>query len=161
LAPGQSAFPYHYEHGREEWLFVLSGRPTLRDPDGEEQLEPGDLVVFPEGEDGAHKVTNNGDEPARIAMLSNKEEPSVAVYHDSARGVALCDIFRDDVDRRLFLARLRRIAGEHAWTCSLYCLMTTHFHLLIDTSLDQLSSGMHRLQGPYAQRFNRRYVRVG
>jgi uncharacterized cupin superfamily protein len=85
LAPGQSAFPYHYEHGREEWLFVLSGRPTLRDPDGEEQLEPGDLVVFPEGEDGAHKVTNNGDEPARIAMLSNKEEPSVAVYPDSAK----------------------------------------------------------------------------
>lgn len=85
VPPGQSVFPYHYEHGREEWLLVLSGRPTLRDPDGEEQLEPGDLVVFPEGEEGAHKVTNNGDEPARIAMLSNKEEPSVAVYPDSGK----------------------------------------------------------------------------
>jgi len=85
LPPGQSAFPYHYELGREEWLLVLSGRPTLRDPDGEEELVPGDLVVFPEGEDGAHKVTNNTEEPVRIAMLSNSEEPSVAFYPDSGK----------------------------------------------------------------------------
>jgi uncharacterized cupin superfamily protein len=85
LPPGQSAFPYHYELGREEWLLVISGRPTLRDPDGEYQLEAGDLVVFPEGEEGAHKVTNNGDEVARIAMISNKEEPSVAFYPDSGK----------------------------------------------------------------------------
>jgi len=85
LPPGQSAFPYHYELGREEWLLVLSGRPTLRDPDGEYHLEPGDVVVFPEGEEGAHKVTNNGDEVARIAMLSNKDEPSVSFYPDSGK----------------------------------------------------------------------------
>jgi len=85
LPPGQSTYPYHYEYGREEWLLVLSGRPTLRDPDGEEQLEPGDLVVFPEGEDGAHKLTNNGDGVARIAMLSNTDEPSIGVYPDSGK----------------------------------------------------------------------------
>jgi uncharacterized cupin superfamily protein len=85
LTPGQSAFPYHYELGREEWLLVLAGRPTLRDPDGEEELAPGDLVVFPEGEEGAHKVTNNTDEPVRIAMISNTEEPSVAFYPDSGK----------------------------------------------------------------------------
>ena len=85
LPPGQSAFPYHYELGREEWLLVLSGRPTLRDPDGEHQLEAGDLVVFPEGEEGAHRVTNDGEEVARIAMLSNKDEPSVSFYPDSGK----------------------------------------------------------------------------
>jgi len=85
LAPGQSAFPYHYELGREEWLLVLGGRPTLRDPDGEEELAPGDLVVFLEGEEGAHKVTNNTDEMVRIAMISNKEEPSVSFYPDSGK----------------------------------------------------------------------------
>jgi uncharacterized cupin superfamily protein len=85
LPSGESAFPYHYEYGREEWLLVLSGRPTLRAPDGEHQLEPGDLVVLPEGEEGAHKVTNDGDEPARIAMLSNKDEPSVSFYPDSGK----------------------------------------------------------------------------
>lgn len=85
LPPGQSAFPYHYELGREEWLIVLAGRPTLRDPDGEEKLAPGDLVVFPEGEEGAHKVTNDTEESVRIAMISNKEEPSVAFYPDSGK----------------------------------------------------------------------------
>jgi uncharacterized cupin superfamily protein len=35
LPPGESTWPYHYEHGAEEWLIVLSGRPTLRHPDGE------------------------------------------------------------------------------------------------------------------------------
>jgi REP element-mobilizing transposase RayT len=39
--------------------------------------------------------------------------------------------------------------------------MTNHFHLLVETSLDDLSTGMHRLQGPYAQRFNMKYGRVG
>src|SRR6185437_15041508 len=44
LRAGQSVCPYHYEYGREEWLFVLTGRPTLRAPDGEHELEAGDLV---------------------------------------------------------------------------------------------------------------------
>jgi uncharacterized cupin superfamily protein len=102
LPPGQSAFPYHYEYGREEWLLVLAGRPTLRDPDDEYQLEPGDLVLFPEGEEGAHKVTNQGEDVVRIAMLSNKDEPSVAFYPDSGKlGVwPLGKVFRlaDEVD---------------------------------------------------------------
>jgi uncharacterized cupin superfamily protein len=85
LAAGQSVCPYHYEFGREEWLLVLSGRPTLRDPDGEHELEPGDVVLFAEGEEGAHKVTNAGDGVARIAVLSNKDDPSVAIYPDSGK----------------------------------------------------------------------------
>jgi|SRR5579864_1826699 len=85
LATGQSVCPYHYEFGREEWLLVLTGRPTLRDPEGEHELEPGDLVLFPEGEEGAHKVTNRGDGVARIAMFSNTEDPSVGVYPDSKK----------------------------------------------------------------------------
>ena len=83
LAHGQSVCPYHYEYGREEWLLVLTGRPTLRDPDGEHELEPGDLVLFPEGEEGAHKVTNRGEGVARIAVLSNTDDPSVGIYPDS------------------------------------------------------------------------------
>jgi uncharacterized cupin superfamily protein len=85
IPPGESTFPYHYEFGHEEWLLVLAGRPTLRDPDGEQELEPGDLVLFPEGEEGAHKVTNKSDEVARIAILSNNDEPSVTFYPDSGK----------------------------------------------------------------------------
>jgi len=77
------------------------------------------------------------------------------------RGVAYCEIFRDDVDRRLFLERLRRHAHALGWHCFTYCLMTTHYHLLVGTSLERLSVGMHRVQAPYAQRFNAKYGRVG
>jgi len=83
LPPGQSICPYHYEVGFEEWLFVLVGTPTLRSPEGEERLRPWDAVFFPDGETGAHKVTNETDETVRVAMLSNKGDPGVAIYPDS------------------------------------------------------------------------------
>lgn len=83
LPPGQSICPYHYEIGFEEWLFVLSGHPTLRTPDGEQRLRPWDVAFFPDGETGAHKVTNETDETLRVAMLSNKSDPGAAVYPDS------------------------------------------------------------------------------
>jgi uncharacterized cupin superfamily protein len=83
LPEGQSVCPYHYEYGNEEWVVVLDGRPTLRHPGGEDALEPGDVVCCAVGPEGAHKVTNRGEGPARILMLSTKCEPAVAVYPDS------------------------------------------------------------------------------
>jgi uncharacterized cupin superfamily protein len=83
LPPGQSICPYHYEYPDEEWLFVLEGRPTLRRPSGEEELRPWDVVCFPPGPDGAHKVTNATDERALVAMLSTKSRTAMAVYPDS------------------------------------------------------------------------------
>lgn len=83
LAEGESVCPYHWEATDEEWLFVLEGRPELRTPEGEDELEPGDVVCFPRGPEGAHKVTNRRVEPARIAILSTKSEVGIAVYPDS------------------------------------------------------------------------------
>ena len=83
LPAGQSICPYHYEWAEEEWLFVIEGRPTLRDPEGEHALEAGDLVFFPIGPDGAHKVTNRTDATVRVLMFSNIEQPAVTVYPDS------------------------------------------------------------------------------
>jgi uncharacterized cupin superfamily protein len=83
LPPGNRICPYHYEYGNEEWLLVVSGRPTLRTPDGERKLEPGDVVCFPEGPEGAHSVTAAGDETVRVIMLSTKLKPDVSVYPDS------------------------------------------------------------------------------
>ncbi|MDQ2910625.1 MAG: cupin domain-containing protein [Actinomycetota bacterium] len=83
LPPGEKSFPYHYEYGNEEWLLVVAGRPTLRTPEGEQELEPGDVVCFPEGPRGAHQVQNRTEEPARIVFLSTKRTPAVAVYPDS------------------------------------------------------------------------------
>jgi uncharacterized cupin superfamily protein len=85
LPPGESVCPYHFEYGDEEWLIVLSGNPTVRHPNGHDRLEPGDVVCFPRGPGGAHKVSNAAEEaaPARVLMMSTLNEPSVAVYPDS------------------------------------------------------------------------------
>jgi uncharacterized cupin superfamily protein len=106
LQPGERTFPYHYEYGNEEWLLVVSGNPTLRDPEGEHVLQPGDVVCFREGPEGAHQVRNAGEEPVRVLMLSTKVSPDMAVYPDSGKvGVWSGNA---DVDP----GRLFRIASE-------------------------------------------------
>ena len=85
LPPGQSICPYHYEYPDEEWLVVVSGRVMVRHPGGEDELGSGDIVCFPGGPDGAHKVTCLGDETARIVINSTKEAPAIAVYPDSGK----------------------------------------------------------------------------
>jgi uncharacterized cupin superfamily protein len=85
LPPGQSVCPYHYEYPDEEWLVVLQGRVTVRHPNGEDELGEGDVVCFPQGPDGAHKVACLGDVQARVLMLSTKIRPAIAVYPDSGK----------------------------------------------------------------------------
>ena len=82
LAPGSSSSPYHYEY-EEEWLLVVDGTLVLRAPDGEHTLQRGDLVRFPAGPEGAHKVMNRSDAPARTLMFSSSRVPAVSVYPDS------------------------------------------------------------------------------
>jgi uncharacterized cupin superfamily protein len=83
IPPGQAVCPYHYEYGEEEWLLVLAGRPSLRDPEGTQQLQLHDMVFFPTGPDGAHQVLNESDEPARVLMWSTVVLPTATVYPDS------------------------------------------------------------------------------
>jgi uncharacterized cupin superfamily protein len=83
LPPGEALCPYHYEYAEEEWLLVLAGRPTLRDPGGETELEPWDLVLFPTGPEGAHGLRNGTGETVRVLMYSTVIHPAVTVYPDS------------------------------------------------------------------------------
>ncbi len=89
IAPGKSSSPYHYEYA-EEWLLVVDGTVTVRAPDGEHTLDRGDLVRFPAGPAGAHKIMNKSDSPARTLVFSDSRPPAVSVYPDSNKiaGVA-------------------------------------------------------------------------
>jgi uncharacterized cupin superfamily protein len=85
LDPGQGAAPYHCEHGREEWLLVLTGTPALRHPEGEDRLAPGDVVCFPDGRAGARRLTNPGPDLVRAIFFSTQEIPSIREHLDSRK----------------------------------------------------------------------------
>jgi len=82
IEPGRSSSPYHYEY-EEEWLLVVDGSLVLRAPDGEHPLQRGDLVRFPAGPEGAHKLMNRSEATARILMFSSSRVAAVSVYPDS------------------------------------------------------------------------------
>jgi uncharacterized cupin superfamily protein len=86
LLPGSPGGSLHMHYGVEEMFFVLSGTPTVRTPEGEEQLSPGDVIYFPEGPDGLHTFSNPTDEPAPMIGISSKRFPDVVAYPE--RGVA-------------------------------------------------------------------------
>jgi len=86
LAPGNDAWPYHFEATDEEWLIVIDGELTLRTPDGEGVLRAGDVACFPAGAAGAHAVRNHTDEPVRYAMPStNAPYGGATIYPDSGK----------------------------------------------------------------------------
>jgi uncharacterized cupin superfamily protein len=97
LPAGQSNCPYHYELSDEEWLFVLDGSLTVRHPEGDDELVAGDVVCFPAGPTGAHRITNRGDATARMMIVSTRRMPAVAVYPDSDKIGVFTDDGRDNV----------------------------------------------------------------
>jgi putative transposase len=82
-------------------------------------------------------------------------------YHLNAKGTAGESIFLQDWDRHHFLQLLELVVERHRWICLAYCLMGTHYHLVVETPELDLDRGMHRLNACHAQSFNRRHGRFG
>src|SRR6266480_5677520 len=84
-----------------------------------------------------------------------------ATHHVAALAVDRERVFREPADRRRFLAQLEAIVDCYTWNCGSYCLMGTHFHLIVQTPEPTLSRGVQHLCGSYAQWFNWKYGRRG
>lgn len=84
-----------------------------------------------------------------------------ALYHVTSRGDRREDIYLDDADREQFLEVFAEVCDRHRWVCHAYCLMSNHYHLLVETREPTLGKGMRQLNGVFTQRFNRRHHRVG
>jgi putative transposase len=80
-----------------------------------------------------------------------------ATYHVTTRGNRKQEIFTDARDRLRFLQLLEEVVELLGWRCHTYCLMTNHYHLLLQTQEADISQGMHRLNGVYAKWFNWRH----
>jgi len=84
-----------------------------------------------------------------------------ASYHVTSRGDRREAIYEDDADRAGFLDVLGEVVERYNWVCHSYCLMTNHYHLVVETPEANLSKGMRQLNGVYTQASNRRHGRVG
>jgi len=112
VPPGEAAYPYHYHYADEEMVIVLSGRPTLRTPDGNRELEPGDAVRFELGESGAHQILNRTEEEVRFLAVSSHGRPDVVVYPDSDK-IGVGERLPRGGGLRAFF---RRATGVDYWT---------------------------------------------
>jgi putative transposase len=94
-----------------------------------------------------------------VAMYKPRVETAAGYYHVGTRGNSKRHIFDDDVDRLMFLMQLKRAAKRYGWTVLAYCLMTNHYHLVLQLSDRGLSRGMCELNSGFAASYNMRHGR--
>jgi len=84
-----------------------------------------------------------------------------ALYHVTSRGKDRQDIFTDNADRQQWLEIFASVCNRMKWRCYGYCLMDSHYHIIIETPLANLAQGMRQLNGVYTQKTNFRHQRSG
>lgn len=84
IPPLKSAYPYHYHHKNEETFYIISGEGILKTPGGDRKVSAGELLFFPTGPEGAHKLTN-GSETEKLVYIDFAvvHDVDIAVYPDS------------------------------------------------------------------------------
>lgn len=106
IPPGKSAYPYHYHVKDEEVFYIISGEGTLRTPEGERTVRAGELIFFPTGEGGAHKLTNTGAETLTYIDFDAVNDLDAAVYPDSGKlgvwGKDINQVFRREDEAEYF-----------------------------------------------------------
>jgi uncharacterized cupin superfamily protein len=85
VPPGASTFPLHLHHANEELLVVLDGRPTLKGLHDERELVPGEVVSFPAGRGGAHRIDNRSDASVRVLIVSTMLAPDINEFPETGR----------------------------------------------------------------------------
>ena len=103
IPPGKSAYPYHFHYKNEETFYILSGEGILRTPNGERKVAAGELLFFPAGETGAHKITNTSETENLVYLdFDVVHDIDVAVYPDSHKigiwGMGINKIYPQNAD---------------------------------------------------------------
>src|SRR5438270_6432717 len=84
LPSAAATFQLHSHHANEELIIVLEGPLVLTGPEGERELQAGDVVACPAGRAGAHRLDNRGDRPARVLIASTMVAPDVTELHETS-----------------------------------------------------------------------------
>ena len=103
IPPGKAAYPYHFHHKNEEVFYILSGEGLLKTPEGERKVAAGELLFFPTGETGAHKITNTSETENLVYIdFDVVHDIDIAVYPDSGKlgiwGMGINKIYPENDD---------------------------------------------------------------
>ena len=103
IPPGKAAYPYHYHHKNEETFYILSGVGLLKTPEGERTVSAGELLFFPTGPEGAHKLTNMSKTEKLVYIdFEVVHDIDIAVYPDSDKigvwGLGINKIYPQSAD---------------------------------------------------------------
>lgn len=86
IPPGKAPYPYHYHHKNEETFYILRGEGLLKTPEGERKVSAGQLLFFPTGPAGAHKITNTSETDNLVYIdFDVVHDVDIAVYPDSEK----------------------------------------------------------------------------
>jgi REP element-mobilizing transposase RayT len=84
-----------------------------------------------------------------------------AFYHVTSRGNEQKDVFKSQKDREKFLSYLESATERYGAAVHVYCLMSNHYHLLMETPEGNLSQVMRHINGAYTNYFNTKRKRAG
>src|SRR3954469_19326864 len=83
LRPARRRFRLPPPPANKKMLVVVAGRPTLDTLSGSRSLEPGEVVAFPAGRDGTHRVRNETEEPVRVLIVSTMHAPDINEFPET------------------------------------------------------------------------------
>lgn len=84
-----------------------------------------------------------------------------ASYHIMGRGNRHMDIFAEEEDRQYFLVILENVMKKYPFSIHSYCLMTNHYHILLETKINEIWRIMQLVASNYAIYYNRKYQKDG
>ncbi len=99
IPPGKAAYPYHFHYKNEETFYIISGEGLLKTPAGEKPVAPGELLFFPTGPEGAHKLSNPSKTENLVYIdFDSVHDVDIAVYPDSDKigiwGMGVNEVFQ-------------------------------------------------------------------
>jgi REP element-mobilizing transposase RayT len=94
-------------------------------------------------------------------MPRKRRIEKIGFYHIINRGVAKTNIYLNDEDYQRFLEIIQDASTEYSFEIYSFCLMSNHYHLLLKTKYENLSSLLQKINSRYSIYFNNKYKRVG
>lgn len=104
IPPGKSNYPYHYHTANEEIFYIISGKGLLKTPEGEKTVSPGEVIICPASDKGAHKLTNISETQTLTYLdVDTNRFPEVVFYPDSDKigikaGTEMKNLYMYDTD---------------------------------------------------------------